>query len=63
MKALITGASSGIGKEMAKYLLNYNYELFLVAKDKDQLDKIFKDYKQVKTYGYDLTKEKEFLNK
>ena len=43
MKALITVASSGIGKEMAKYLLNYNYELFLVAKDKDQLDKIFKD--------------------
>ena len=61
MKALITGASSGIGKEMAKYLLNYNYELFLVAKDKDQLDKIFKDYKQVKTYGYDLTKEKECI--
>ena len=61
MKGLITGASSGIGKEMAKYLLNYNYELFLVAKDKDQLDKIFKDYKQVKTYGYDLTKEKECI--
>ena len=61
MKTLITGASSGIGKEMAKYLLNYNYELFLVAKDKDQLDKIFKDYKQVKTYGYDLTKEKECI--
>ena len=62
MKALITGASSGMGRDMAKYLSTYNYELFLVAKDKKKLDEIFKDYKgKIKTYSFDLTKEEECI--
>lgn len=62
MKALITGASSGMGREMAKYLSTYNYDLFLVAKDKKKLDQIFKDYKgKITTYGFDLTKEEECI--
>ncbi len=40
MKALITGASSGIGLDMAKYLATKKYELILVAKDKEKLEKI-----------------------
>ena len=39
MKVLITGASSGMGYDMAKYLSTYNFDLFLVAKDKKELDK------------------------
>ena len=60
MKALVTGASSGMGRDMAKYLLDLNYNLILVSNDKEKLDKEFKNYKdKVKTYGFDLTKEDE----
>lgn len=37
MKVLITGASSGIGMEMAKYLDTLNHDLILVARQKDKL--------------------------
>lgn len=40
MKALITGASSGIGLDMAKYLASMKCELILVARDKEKLEKI-----------------------
>ena len=38
MKALITGASSGIGKDMARILAQKNYELVLVARDVKKLE-------------------------
>ena len=40
MKALITGASSGIGLEMAKYLASQKCELILVARNKEKLEEI-----------------------
>ena len=40
MKALITGASSGIGLDMARYLASMKYELILVSRDKEKLEKI-----------------------
>ena len=62
MKALVTGASSGIGRDMSKYLLDLGYELIVVSKNKENLDKEFKYYKdRVKTYAYDLTKEEECI--
>lgn len=43
MKALITGASSGMGKDMANYLASFGYDLIVVSKDKTKLDKLFND--------------------
>ena len=40
MKALITGASSGIGKSMCYYLASKNIDLILVARSKEELEKI-----------------------
>lgn len=40
MKALITGASSGIGLDMAKYLATKKYELILVSRDREKLEEI-----------------------
>lgn len=55
MKALVTGASSGIGREIALYLKSLGYDLYVVAKDKDKLDKIYKDCRgRVRTIGLDL---------
>jgi hypothetical protein len=40
MKALITGASSGIGLEMAKYLAKKNIDLIIVSRNKKDLEKL-----------------------
>lgn len=40
MKALITGASSGIGLDMARYLASQQCELVLVSRNKEKLEQI-----------------------
>lgn len=58
MKALITGASSGIGYNMAKYLNSMGYSLVLVARDKEKLQKIQKELSgEVKIVVADLSNE------
>lgn len=54
MKALITGASSGIGKDMAIYLDSLGYELILVARDEEKLKELCNVLKKTKYYAYDL---------
>ena len=43
MKALITGASSGIGCDMAKFLSSLGYDLIVVARRKTRLEKLKKE--------------------
>lgn len=45
MKALITGASSGIGKNIAYTLANKNIDLVIVARNKEELEKIKENVK------------------
>lgn len=54
MQALITGASTGIGYHMALYLSSIGYDLILVSRNINTIDK--KSFKtNVKTYSYDLS--------
>ena len=59
MKALITGASSGIGKNMAYVLANKGVDLILVARSKEEMIKIKDNVKvNVDVIEMDLLKEK-----
>ena len=60
MKALVTGASSGIGKEMAIYLSELGCELILVARDKEKLEEVQNKLKtKSKIVVIDLANEKK----
>ena len=59
MKGLITGASSGIGRDIAYYLASLGYDLILVARRKERLKEIKKNVSvNVKIVEMDLLKEK-----
>ncbi len=56
MKALITGASSGIGKEIALYLSDLGYDLILVSRSERNLRDIQRVVRtKVEVVGMDLT--------
>lgn len=58
MKALITGASSGIGKSMAKYLSSLGYDLILVSRSKDKLQDVANELStKVMVIPMDLSEE------
>ena len=40
MWALVTGASSGIGRDMSRYLYSLGYNLIIVARDLERLEKL-----------------------
>ena len=55
MKALVTGASSGIGKDMAIYLGTLGYDLILVSRDENRLKETARQIKtKVTIYPTDL---------
>ncbi len=62
MKALITGASSGIGKNMAYVLANKGIDLILVARNKEEMLKIKENVKvNVLVIELNLLKEKNIF--
>lgn len=55
MKALITGASSGIGADMARILSSKGYDLILVARDKKKMEMLKEELNtNVKIISLDL---------
>ena len=67
MKAMITGASSGIGRDMAKILSDKSYDLILVARNKEALETLKNELKtKVEIFVVDLSdisKVKELYEK
>ena len=58
MKALTTGASSGMGRDMAKILSQKGYDLILVARDEKKLEEVKKQLKtETKIVVMDISKE------
>lgn len=67
MKALITGASSGIGRDMARVLSKKGYEIVIVARDEEKLKELAnelkeKDNTKVEIFVTDLTIEDNCKN-
>ena len=61
MKVLITGASSGIGRDMARELSKKDYDLVLVARNQEGLNKLKNELEKenkninIETYAFDLS--------
>ncbi len=61
MKALITGASSGIGKEIARYLAEQGYDLIVAARSTDKLNELRDELTNVsvRVITIDLSREQD----
>lgn len=64
MKALITGASSGIGKEIARYLAELGYDLILVSRSEDKLNELKKELSSVdvRVITLDFSRESDSMD-
>ncbi len=65
MKAIISGASKGIGRAISLMLNQLNYELILIARDKAGLDSLINEFQNETPsnilLAIDLSKEESFL--
>ena len=62
MKALITGASSGLGWDFAKYLSSLGHDVIIIARRKDRLEQLAKSLKtNVRIIELDLNPEENCI--
>lgn len=62
MKAVVTGASSGIGRDMTRYLVDLGYKVFAVARDVQKLEELSHELgERVKIITADLSKKDNCL--
>ncbi len=62
MKALITGASDGIGKDMSIILSNMGYDIIVVSRNKEKMEQAFKNIKNCTIIPMDLSIVKNCYN-
>lgn len=67
MWALVTGASSGIGRDMSRYLSELGYNLILVARNKEELDNLKQELEnkssiQIQVIAEDLSNKQNCLD-
>lgn len=64
MKALITGASSGMGKEFARYLAELGYDLIIAARRTDKLNELKDELNMVnvRVITIDLSNEQDAVD-
>ena len=63
MKALVTGATSGIGRDMTRYLVSLGYKVFAIGRNKERLDEIKNEFKDnVKTIELDISSKENCYN-
>ena len=64
MKALITGASSGIGKEIARILAAMGYDLIVASRNYDKLTELKAELKNVnvRVITIDLSREQDAID-
>ena len=61
MKALVTGGSSGIGRDMAIYLSKLGYNVILVSKDENKLKSVSMSIKGSSYYVCDISSKEECI--
>ena len=58
MKAIVTGASSGLGRDMALYLAELGYDLALIARNQARLDNVAQEAQRIASaHGKTITVE------
>ena len=62
MKCIVTGASSGIGRDIARYLGKLGHEVILVSRNRFVLNQLSKEINNSKIYVVDLRVDEEVDN-